>query len=154
MSKSIKSRDRWYVYDKKTQYGPYPWQKILKIAYDRKLTTSAKVKHENGRYWEPIRYHIPTAHLVDPELEDLIPSKYDGIFIIGVFIFIAGFLGMTLDPIFLLLVIISTIIEIIAISLAIKKTSKSFVGTLGNIFAILWIIVQIGVTLFMLPYIL
>lgn len=88
----------------------------------------------------------------DPELQGLIPNRYDLLFYTGIGIFILSLLAFMFsgnNPIFFVIMILSLPIPILAIYWDFKYSVKSTAGTLGNICAICWIIIQIIVTIIM-----
>ena len=98
-----------------------------------------------GGYYPPYPPQPP-----NPEVQGLLPTRYDAIFYTGVGVFILlmfAFLFSRGNPIVYALMACSVIIPILAIYWDFKYKVRSTMGTLGNICAICWIIVQILITI-------
>ncbi len=85
------------------------------------------------------------------EIEGLLPSRYDAIFWLGVFIFIFGVIAFIAQPIVgIILLKVSPFIEGDAIHLESKHKGKAITGTFGNVIAIFWMALQIFITVLLI----
>ena len=99
-------------------------------------TPHPKVKHQT-HYW-------------DTETDVLIPNRYDLMFYGGLGIFLILFIAILISQgnlIIYILMIFSLPITILAIYWDFKHSVRSTTGTLGNICAICWIILQFIITI-------
>lgn len=146
---SLRPGDKWYLSDMGRIYGPVSWLEIKGLADKAKITPFAQIREESWPQWMPIGYYLRIKTQSDLEIEGLMPSRYDGIFFVGVFVFIVGIVAFIVQPIIgIPLLIISPIIEIVAIHLENKHKGKAITRTLGNAIAIVWIVMQIVITIF------
>ena len=130
--------------------GPMHWDEIVKMANERKISTKAMVKQEHWPDWVSVGYYFPPTVLVDKEIAGLIPSKFDAIFYGGMGLFFVGFITLLFNLIAgLVLLGLSAFLEIFAIYLDRKKKLRGTTSKVGNVFAIIWIVTQIAITVFM-----
>lgn len=107
--------------------------------------------HPQGTY--PYQTYQPyQTNYQNPEIQGLIPNRYDLLFYTGVGIFILllfAFIRSHNNPIFFIMTVFCIPIPILAIYWDFKNSVRSTSGTLGNICAICWIIIQIIITIIM-----
>jgi hypothetical protein len=116
----------------------------------KQISSSAFVKNELWPNWVPITYYFHPPQLVDAELMGLIPSRYDALLYAGFGLFFFGLIGLFVHPIIgLVFLILSPIIEIYAIVLERKNRPRAITSTIGNLFAMIWIVIQIFATVFL-----
>lgn len=140
--------DSWMLSDRGKITGPYTWDQLIYKANMREVTDKADIKEDSWENWSPVTQFIHPSILLNSEEQALIPNRYDAMFYggIGIFIF-AVFLIFVSPPLGIGFSIISIIIEIKAIQLGVKAYGKTKVGTMGNIFAGCWIVLQIFATI-------
>jgi hypothetical protein len=94
----------------------------------------------------PPGYGYQTYQYRDPEVQGLIPNRYDAIFYSGVGLYILllfALLSTQGNPVIYILMIFSIALPILAIYGDFKYNVRSTTGTLGNICGIAWIVFQI-----------
>jgi hypothetical protein len=142
---------RWYVNDQGRVFGPMPWAEIKRLADRSQITPFAQIWEESWPQWMPIGYYLQVKMPGDREVEALIPSRYDAMFYSGMALFIVGIFIFFAVPILgIIFFIFSPIIEFLALYLEIKHKGMTVAGSIGNALAMLWIIIQIVVTTFIL----
>ncbi len=112
-----------------------------------------KNKFRPNYYYSPYQpypgsyYH---HNRLNNEISGLIPNRYDALFYTGIGIFILLFFALLSTHgninVYLFMVF-SIVIPILAIYLDFQNSPRSSTGTLGNICAIIWIILQILATI-------
>jgi len=139
----------WLLYQKGMQSGPYTWEELILKAHGKGILSDAMIRRDYDLGWYPASQFIHPSLLYDVELQGILPSKYDLFFYSGVGLFILGFtlflFTMWLGIPFLLA---SPVVEIYALVEEKKNRPKSFFGTIGTVFASIWIIIQLIVTSF------
>jgi hypothetical protein len=149
MVTSAKPQDRWLIHDKGKNHGPLTWNEVLYKVNNKQISSSAVIKNEMWPNWVSIKYYFHPSQLVDAELMGLIPSRYDALLYAGFGLFFFGMIGLFINLILgLALLILSPIVEIYAIILERQNRPRAVTSTLGNIFAMFWIVIQIFVTVF------
>lgn len=101
-------------------------------------------------YWVPLSNYVKITTPGEEEARALIPSRYDamvwgsmGVFVLGIIAVIKSiFLGIPV-------LILSNALAIAGVYLDIKKRKRTTVGTIGNVFAIIWIVIQLLITMFL-----
>ena len=142
---------RWYVSDMGMMYGPLSWYDVKKMGDSARVSPYAFVKEENWTQWAPITYYFRVKSRTDLEAEGLMPSRYDAMFWLGVFTFLIGIFVMFASlPLGIMIMILSPVIEFYALYLESKHKEKALTRTIGNAFAIIWIVIQVLVTIFMI----
>lgn len=151
MNANLQSVDRWLIHDRGKNHGPISWNEVMYKVNKNQISSSALIKNEAWPNWVPITYYFHPAQLIDAEVMGLIPSRYDALLYSGFTIFFVGIFVLLIHPIVgLIFLITSPIIEICAIVLERKNRPRAITSTIGNIFSLIWIIIQIFVTVFMI----
>jgi hypothetical protein len=90
----------------------------------------------------PPEHYKLTFQTEDPELKGIIPDRYDALFYLGMAMFFFGFLIFLFSEnyIFYMLCGIGNGVSMYAVYLDFKDKKRSVSGLIGNILAILWII--------------
>jgi hypothetical protein len=141
----------WYVSDMGQTYGPMSWYDVKKMGDSARVTPYAFVKEENWTQWAPITYYFRVRSRTDLEADGLMPSRYDALFWLGVFAFLVGIFVMFASlPLGILIIILSPIIEFYALYLESVHKEKALTRSIGNAMAIIWIVVQLLVSFFMI----
>lgn len=141
--------DSWMLSDRGKTTGPYTWDQLIYKANMREVTDKAEIKEDSWDSWFPATQYIHPSLLRNSEELALIPNRYDAMFYGGIGIFCLAAIILIISPILgIALSVISVIIEIKAIQLGVKAYGKTKVGTLGNVFAGCWIVLQILATVF------
>ena len=142
------SGKKWYVSDMGRIYGPMSWHDVASMVDRAQVTPFAGIRQETWPQWAPITYYFRIKTKTDREVEALIPSRYDALFYLGVFVFFIGVFGFFVMPAMgIVILILSPVIEVLAIYLEIKSKGMTVAGTIGNVIAIFWIVIQIMVTI-------
>ena len=140
-------RDAWYINDMGKLVGPITWSQVMAMAEKAQITPYAQIRNADWEQWAPIWHYVRIKTPGELEAEALIPSRYDGIFFLGVFLFIVGIIGVVVNPfIGIPLLFVSPVIEFGALYLEGKHKAKAAMRTVGNAIAIFWIVLQILVT--------
>ncbi len=129
--------------------GPMPWGEVMNGLHSGRISNAAHIKNVHHRDWAPLMQllHPPQA---PSELDGLLPSRYDALFYLGVGIFMIGIALIFDHPLIgLSLLTVSPGIEVLALILEARDKRTTIAGAIGNVMAILWIIVQVIVTYFM-----
>lgn len=83
------------------------------------------------------------------EVEGLIPSLYDAMFYLGVFMFMVGVVAIVIQPIVgIPLILLSIFVEVKALQLEKQHKGASTTRTIGNIIAWIWIVLQVVIAAF------
>jgi len=147
----IPPRDSWFLNDKGQVLGPIAWSQIMEMAVKAQITPYAQLRNADWEHWVPIWHYVRIKTPAELEAEALIPSRYDVIFFIGVFMFLIGLFSLIANPFLgVPLVFASPIIEFGALHLEGKHKAKATMRTFGNAIALFWIILQIVITGFFL----
>jgi hypothetical protein len=145
--------NKWYLNDMGKIYGPMSWYEIKGMADRAQVTPYAQIRQENWPQWMPILYYTRVKTPKDLESEGVMPSRYDAIFYVGVFLYVLGVVIFIGQPfIGISLVVLSLIIEFTALYLESKYKRKTVAGSIGNAMAILWIVVQVFIMIFLIVY--
>lgn len=142
---------RWFVSDGNRNFGPISWNQVKDMADSAHVTPWAQIREESWPQWAPITMYFRVKTQRELEADALKPNLYDAIFWIAVFIFVFGVLvgiGNLILGIFLMFLALP--LEIFAIYLEIKEQEKVVIRTLGNAIAIVWIVAQFFLTLFII----
>lgn len=151
MATSANPQDKWLVHDKGKNHGPLSWNEVLYKVNNKQISSSAFIKNEVWPNWVPITYYFHPVQLVNAELMGLVPSRYDALLYAGFGVFFLGLIGLFIHPIIgLVFLILSPIIEIYAIMLERKNRPRAVTSTIGNVFAMIWIVIQIFATVFLM----
>ncbi|UCG69513.1 MAG: hypothetical protein JSV09_00370 [Thermoplasmata archaeon] len=146
---------KWYVADMGRIIGPMPWKDVKSMADKAQVTPYAQIREESWKQWAPIIWYLRVKTKGEMEIEGLIPSRYDAMFYLGVFMFMVGIIGFVIQPVVgILLILLSILVEVKALQLESKHKGKAATRTIGNIIAMLWIVLQIGVTVLMVGMVL
>lgn len=137
----------WFVSDRGLVFGPISWYEVKKMGDSGTVTPYAYIREENWVQWAPITWYFRVKTKSDLEMEGLLPSRYDALFWLGVFVFMMGIILLFALPLIgLILVSVSPIIEFYALYLESKRKEKAITRTIGNAMAIFWIVIQIFIT--------
>jgi hypothetical protein len=151
MAENLPSKDSWLIYDRGQNHGPLPWNEVSYKVNNKQISSSALIKNELWPNWVPISYYFHPAQLRDAEMMGLIPSRYDALLYGGFALFFVGLFGLFIRPIVgIAFLILSPVVEIYAIILERKNRPKAVTSTIGNIFALIWIFIQVFVTIIMI----
>ena len=152
------SKNNWWLSDTGQTHGPLTWDDIVYKVQMKQVTNKTFIKNASWPNWVPITLYFHPSQLINPEVEGLVPGRYDLMYYGGVGLFILGvFVSFAFAPLGFLLLMISIITEIIAVYLDHVNKIPSTASKLGNICAGAFIIFQIAITLllmymFMLDY--
>jgi hypothetical protein len=140
---------KWYVADMGRILGPMPWNHIKIMAEKAQVTPYAQIREEGWQQWAPIIWYLRVKTREELEVEGLIPSRYDAMFYLGVFVFMVGVVAIVIQPIVgILLVLLSLFVEVKALQLETKHKGKATTRTAGNIIAMFWIVLQVVIAAF------
>jgi len=151
MPSKLPNADRWHILDDDNSLGPMSWQEAMHMAHSKRLTTKALIRNEEGMPWTPITYFVYPGYLINVESEGLMPGKWDLLFYGGLGLFLVGIFVVFVNvALFALILILSCLIESYAVYMDTKTKRRSASGTIGNVMAIGWIIVQVLFGAFMI----
>jgi hypothetical protein len=141
----------WFLSDRDRTFGPLSWFQVKDMADSAYVTPWAQIREVSWPQWAPITMYFRVKTRKELEAEALIPNLYDAIFWIAVFIFVLGVLVGIGNPILgIFLMFLSLPLEILAIFLESRQKEKVITRTLGNAIAIVWIVIQFFLTLFII----
>lgn len=142
-------KDSWLLNDVGQVYGPLTWNQLMTMAEGARITPYGQLRNVDWEHWVPVWQYMRIKTPAELEAEALLPSRYDGIFFLGVFLFIAGIIGIIGNPfIGIPLLFVSPVIEYGAVYLESKNKAKAAMRTMGNAIAVFWIILQILISFF------
>ena len=140
-------RDAWYLNDMGKLVGPITWGQIVVMAEKAQITPYAQIRNADWQQWAPIWHYVRIKTQGELEAEALIPSRYDAIFFLGVFLFIIGIISIVVNPyIGIPLLFVSPAIEFEAVYWESKHKAKAAMRTVGNAIATFWIVLQVLIT--------
>jgi hypothetical protein len=141
----------WYVSDMGQMYGPMSWYDVKKLGDSAAISPYAFVREEKWVQWAPITYYFRVRTRSDLEDEGLMPSRYDALFWFGVFFFLIGiFVLFSSLALGILIILLSPFIEFYALYLESQHKERAITRSIGNAMAIVWIAIQLLVTIFMI----
>lgn len=142
---------RWFVSDGNRTFGPLSWYQVQEMADSAHVSPWAQIREESWPQWVPITMYFRVKTQKELEADALKPNLYDAIFWIAVFVFVFGvFIGIGNLILGVFLMFLSLPLEIFALYLEIKEGKKVVTRTLGNAIAIVWIVAQFFLTLFII----
>ena len=141
----------WFLSDGNRTFGPLSWYQVKDMADSAYVTPWAQIREVSWPQWAPITMYFRVKTRKELEAEALKPNIYDAIFWIAVFIFVFGvFVGIGNLILGIFLMFLSLPLEIFAIYLESKEKEKVITRTLGNAIAVVWIVAQFFLTLFII----
>jgi hypothetical protein len=141
----------WYVSDMGQTFGPMAWHDVKRMGESATVSPYAFVREENWVQWAPITHYFRVRTRSDLEADGLMPSRYDALFWFGVFVFLIGiFVLFASLPLGILIILISPFIEFYALYLESQHKERAITRSIGNAMAIVWIAIQLLVTVFMI----
>jgi hypothetical protein len=142
---------RWYVSDMGRTYGPLSWYLVQELSDSARVSPWAQIREESWHQWVPITMYFRVKTQRELEADALKPNVYDAIFWIAVFIFVFGVvMSISIFVLGVFLMFLSLPLEVLAIYLETKDNKKIVTRTLGNAIAILWMVVQFFLTMFII----
>lgn len=142
---------KWYLNQDCKIYGPMSWKRLKSKANQAEISPNAQIREENWVRWVPIMAYFRFKTQGEKEMDALIPGENDITFYLGVFMFFIGMFGFFIIPIGGIIVLISSpIVEGLALYKEFKFKEKTVVGTIGNFMFIIWMVIQIMVTIFLI----
>ena len=141
--------DRWWVSDQGKVHGPYTWRHLTSLVIHKKFSNKSSIKNDTWPYWQPTWQSFHPQHLFDAETVGMMPDRYDALFTLGVFLFIFGIFQLMVNSFMgAIMMMLSTCMEVAAVVFGRMAKPKSVSATIGNVMAVLWIIFQVIVALF------
>jgi hypothetical protein len=120
------------------------WHDVMRMTARGDVSHFAQVREQNWHQWMPIGMYFPIKTRQQIEAEALMPSRYDALISFGVIVYFIGMVMLFNNPILgLIIVLVSTIMEIFAICFETINKQKAVARSLGNAIVIVWIVLQI-----------
>lgn len=141
----------WLVKIGSQVYGPMTWDDVIIMRQNKDLSDDDLMKSTTDSRWYPVEDFFPGIDLQKEtdDFEGIMPKLSDAIFLLGLLGFFVGvglfFLNRYLGDVVLIL---SLAVEVWGIYYSKKNEPEAVAKTIGNIFAILWVIFQGLITVF------
>ncbi len=139
---------KWYLNQDCKIYGPMSWDRLKSKANGAEISPNAQIREENWVRWITIMAYFRFKTQEEKELDALIPGENDAMFYLGIIMFFIGVFGFIIMPIIgIVVLIVSPIVEGLALYNEFTSKERTVVGTIGNVMLIIWMVIQIIATI-------